>query len=467
MFLHKHNVFGLAINTYLIGDTISKKCAVVDPTRHVEEYIKTAESQGLTITDILETHVHADFISGASELKFRLQGSPTIHCSGMGGKEWIAAYADHIVYDGDEVNLGNIRLKALHTPGHTPEHISWALFEDADNKEGPSCLFTGDFLFFGDVGRPDLLGDSNTKILAKQMYNTLFCKTASMPDCIEIFPAHGAGSQCGRSIDARTSSTLGDERNFNEAFKKLPEKEWVEKFVSDLPPPPKYFHRVKLTNLQGPALFKGSLPGQKEVSAEELHDKYLSTCCVIDLRSKEAFAAAHISKAINISLNGNVASWAGMVLPDDLPFLLVLNTPSEAINAITQLTMIGIDNIIGYLEGGMPAWQSKGYPTSRLDTLSVSDLNNMIETGDNKYIIDVRTDAEWKAFHIKQAHHIAISQLHSHLDEIPKDQSIVVICGSGLRSSIACSVLKRNNISSIANVLGGMTAWRSAGFAGV
>src|SRR5437867_6302647 len=200
---------GLAIASYLVADEKSKQAAVIDPVRDVEEYLRLAASNGnLKIEHILETHVHADFVSGAVELKARLNGAAQIHCSGMGGAEWTPKYADHVVRDGDEVRLGSIRLRALHTPGHTPEHICWELFDDSRSKDTPWLIFTGDFLFVGDVGRPDLLGEEARKQLAHQLYQSTFDRFKSLPDFVEVFPAHGAGSLCGKAIGSRRSSSL-------------------------------------------------------------------------------------------------------------------------------------------------------------------------------------------------------------------------------------------------------------------
>ena len=228
MFFHQRFIPGLAIASYMVGDEKAKQVAVIDPTRDVDEYVQIAKDEGLHITHILETHVHADYVSGSAELKSRLDGKPQVVVSGMGGKQWTPPYADQVVNDGDELTLGNIRLKAVHTPGHTPEHVTWALYDNTRSKDVPWLLFTGDFMFVGDVGRPDLLGPDEQKALAHQLYTSVFEKLNGVPDFTEIFPAHGSGSLCGKAIGSRRSSTLGFERKFNPALQPAAEAEWTD-----------------------------------------------------------------------------------------------------------------------------------------------------------------------------------------------------------------------------------------------
>src|SRR5690606_9059127 len=251
MLLYQRFVHGLAIASYVVGNEETGEAVVVDPTRDIEEFISYAKDNDLHIRHILETHVHADFVSGARELKARLGDQPQVHCSGLGGKEWTPPYADHVAADGDEVKIGSVRLQAVHTPGHTPEHVSWALYDDSRSSETPWVLFTGDFLFVGDVGRPDLLGEEAKKQLAHQLYSSVFERLPAMPDITEIFPAHGAGSLCGKAISSRRSSTVGFERRYNSALKEKPEQQWVDDLMSDMPLAPPYFRRMKKVNSEG------------------------------------------------------------------------------------------------------------------------------------------------------------------------------------------------------------------------
>ena len=235
MFFHQRFVPGLAIYSYIVGDERTQEAAVIDPTRDVDAFLDIAKREGLHIKHVLETHVHADFVSGSREMKDRLGDDVTIHASGLGGEDWTPPYADHVVRDGDEVVMGSVRLKAVHTPGHTLEHVSWELFDDSRSKDTPWLIFTGDFVFVGDVGRPDLLGEEAREELAHQLYQSVFDKLPPLPDFTEIFPGHGAGSLCGKAIGSRASSTLGYERRFNATLIQKPEEEWITDLMDQMP----------------------------------------------------------------------------------------------------------------------------------------------------------------------------------------------------------------------------------------
>lgn len=465
MFMYQRFIPGLAIASYMVGDEKVKEVAVIDPTRDVDEYIEIAKREGLRITHVLETHVHADFVSGSAELKARLKGEPHIHASGMGGKEWTAAYADHGVKDGDELRLGSIRLHAIHTPGHTPEHLTWALYDESRSKEVPWLLFTGDFLFVGDVGRPDLLGEHERKILAHQLYQSVFKTLPPLPDFTEVYPAHGAGSLCGKAIGSRRSSTLGYERRFNASLQPKPEAEWTAALLKGMPLAPPYFRRMKKVNVEGPHVLGHDLPGQKRLSAKEIHERLCSDCLVLDVRPKEAFAAAHIPNAINIPLGPNLPTWAGWVLPYDKHLVIVASSPAAVPEVVTHLIRVGLDQVEGYMEDGMDAWEDHGFPLAKLHTLSVQELDAKLRhpQPEHPFVLDVRADGEWDAGHIDGAHHIHGGLLQERFNEIPKEGPVIVICGSGYRGSIAASFLQREGYGDVSNVLGGMSAWKAAG----
>jgi hydroxyacylglutathione hydrolase len=466
MFFHQRFIPGLAIASYMVGDEKSKEVAVIDPTRDVDEYIDTAKQQGLRITHILETHVHADFVSGSAELKARLNGEPKIHSSGMGGPEWTPPYADAAVKGGDEINLGSIRLRAIHTPGHTPEHLMWALYDDTRSKETPWLLFTGDFLFVGDVGRPDLLGEEARKELAHQLYQSVFKTLPAMADFTEVFPAHGAGSLCGKAIGSRRSSTVGFERRFNASLREMPEAQWIENLLKGMPLAPPYFRRMKAMNSQGPALLLGhESPGQRRFSAKEIHERLCEHCMVLDVRPKEAFAAAHVPGSINIPLGPNLPTWAGWVLPYDKKMVIVANDPGDVPEVVTHLIRVGLDQVQGYMEDGMDAWESNGFAIEQLQTLSVHTLAERLRgpVSEQPFVLDVRTGSEWSSGHIDIAHHIHGGLLQERFGEVPRDRAVAVICGTGYRGSIAASFLKSEGYRDVANVLGGMSAWKAAG----
>jgi len=462
MYFHQRFIPGLAIASYMVGDEKAKSVAVIDPTRDVDEYLRIAQQEGLHITHILETHVHADYVSGSAELKARLNGEAKVVVSGMGGKEWTPPYADVVVKDGDEVKLGSIRLKAIHTPGHTPEHVAWAVFDDTRSSETPWMMFSGDFVFVGDVGRPDLLGPEQRKTLAAQLYKSIFTKLPMLPDFMEIFPGHGPGSLCGKAIGSRRSSTLGFERRFNASLQPKPEEEWTKALLNDMPLAPPYFRRMKQVNSTGPTILGHDLPGQKRMTAREIHDRFCDTCMVVDVRPKEAYAAAHIPGSINIPLGQNLPSWAGWVLPYDKRLVIVLSDPSEMPQVVTHLIRVGLDQIEGYMEDGMDAWENAGFEIAKLDSITPRELDARLKSDEVLFVLDVRTDTEWNAGHIDGAMHIHGGILKDHIGEVPKDRPIAVICGTGYRGSIAASFLKSNGYENVANVLGGMTAWKSA-----
>lgn len=464
MFFLQRFVPGLAIYSYMVGDEKTKRCAVIDPTRDVDDFLAVAKREGLRITHILETHVHADFVSGSAELKARLGKEAEVVVSDMGGKEWTPPYADRKVRDGDEINLGSIRLKAVQTPGHTPEHVSWALFDDTRSRDEPWLIFTGDFLFVGDVGRPDLLGEEARRQLAKQLYQSVFDRLPALPDYTEIFPGHGSGSLCGKAIGSRGSSSLGFERRFNVALQKKDEDEWVGSLLKGMPIAPPYFRRMKAVNSQGPKVLGPELPGRKRFSAREVHERVCEHCLVLDVRSKEAFAAAHIPGSVNIPLGHNLPTWAGWVLPYDRPILIVPDDPADVPEVVTHLIRVGFDDVQGYLEGGLPDWESQGYELSRLETISVHDLADRLKDPKTRpFVLDVRTDAEWDGGHIEGACHIHGGKLQERFSEVPRDRPVAVVCGTGYRASIASSFLKREGYRDVSNALGGMTAWKAAG----
>ena len=464
MLIHQRFVPGLAINSYLIADERTGEAAVVDPTRDVGDFLIYARDHGLRISHILETHVHADFVGGSRELKARLDAEPVIHTSGLGGPEWTPSYADHVAQNGDAITLGAVRIEALHTPGHTPEHVSWAVYDTTRSADTPWVLLTGDFLLVGDVGRPDLLGAAAQAQLADDLYRSVFERLPSMPDITEVFPAHGAGSLCGKAIASKRSSTVGYERRFNAALAPQDTREaWIRALLTGMPLAPPYFRRMKQVNTEGPAILGPELPGHRRWSARTVYDRVCEECLVVDVRTKEAFAAAHIPNAINLPLGPNFATWAGWVLPYDRPILIVTDDPTTMDQVATHLVRVGFDDLRGSLDGGIDAWATSGFPIARLSTMSVHDLSTTVTRGGGTTILDVRTDREWQTGHIDGALHIHGGLLQERFSEVPRNRSVAVVCGSGYRASIAASFLKREHYSDVCNVIGGMSAWNAAG----
>lgn len=449
MFLHTFHSPGLSVNTYIVGDSNSKRVAIIDPTRLVEPYLKFAQQEDVEITHILETHVHADFVSGAKELKHRLKGKPTIYCSAQGGEEWTPAYADEKVVQGQTITLGTIHLEAMHTPGHTPEHLMWLCYDDSHSKETPCLAFTGDLLFVGSVGRPDLLGKEAIEQLGRQLFSSLFVEMEKLPDFLELFPAHGAGSLCGKGLSARPSSTLGYERKFNPYFIKQPIEKWIKALQKDMPTAPPHFQRLKKINVKGPSLISEGALTNKENSF------------IVDVRNPHEFAKAHIQGAVNVPLGSSFYNWAGSVIPGNTSIEMIGEDAEQLNEAKRSLHLIGFDCIDRQVSWREIAGK-KEYLIETLPFCSVHDLAKKIQKAAKLYILDVRTPLEWKAGHIKQAHHFELAQLVEKCEEIPKANSIFVICGSGYRSSVAASFLKRKGYKNVVTIQGGMSAWKQA-----
>lgn len=456
MFFHRFYTPGLAINSYLLGDEKSKQCVVVDPTRHVIPYIILAQNAGLDITGILETHVHADFVSGAKELKHQLNEKPIIYASGMGGKKWISSYADKIVKEGEEVKLGEILLRALHTPGHTPEHISWICYDTSRSSKVPWFAFTGDCLFVGSVGRPDLLGKNEVQDLASQLYHTLFSSLSTLPDFLEILPSHGEGSLCGKSLKSRPSSTLGYERLFNPYLRSEAKDLWMINLLKGLRPVPPYFQRVKKMNVEGPPLLSSLKIGNwdDEKSVPSLDQLFL-----IDIRHPEVFSSSFIMNSINIPFSTTFAHWAGWMVPKDVPLGLIVENKHLSDEAIDTLRLMGFDQDIWIIQFDKENLNYK----SKLTSFEMIDGEILLKRQSSKkstYILDVRTFEEWNSGHIPEAHHIELSCLESTFHELPQNQFITLVCRSGHRASLAASLLKKKGFSSVLNLRGGMQAWQ-------
>lgn len=455
MLLHTFFTPGLAISTYLLADETTRKSAIIDPTRNISSYLNYAAKEKLLITDVLETHVHADFVSGSAELKKALGNSLTIHCSAMGGKEWIPAYADHFVTDKEEISLGSLRLQAWHTPGHTPEHLMWLVFDSRD-LHTPLIAFTGDFIFVGSIGRPDLLGKEQQTQLIKQLYNTLFERIPLLPDSLELYPAHGAGSLCGKEIGKQSSSTLGHERQYNPWLKKVDFDKWSESLLKNMPTAPQYFKHMKKMNVAGISKVPKGYPVCNAKQAIEL----MPQSTVVDVRNPDAFSEEHLKGSINIPPSPSAVFWASLIFSGEEQVLLVVSAIADAPAAIETFRLIGIDTI-GIVEAN--AWKDSSQRVLWQPLLE-STPNINVETLSAKQqemcILDVRTVAEWKVEHIPAARLVELSQLKDSLKLLPQDKPIAVICHSGNRSSLAASMLRQAGFSSVFSVKGGMQAWQ-------
>lgn len=453
MFFRQFYLGCLAQASYLIGD--GGEAAVVDPRRDVDEYIAEARAQGLTIRWILETHLHADFVSGHRELAERTGGTIVF------GKRARAAFEHRAVCDGEEIRLGSLVLRFLATPGHTPESISILVLDPE-----PRLVLTGDTLFIGDVGRPDLAASPQgvtAASMAAQLYDSLHGKLLALPDSVAVFPAHGAGSLCGRNISSETSSTIGVQRRTNYALHPMPKEDFVRMMTADLPEAPAYFPRDVEINRAGAS----PLPEQRASTALSPADVARlagSGAVIVDVRPAAAFGAGHPAGAVNIGLGGQFASWSGALLPPDKPLVLVTEDESGAAEAVTRLARVGLENVAGYLDGGVAAWDAAGRPLGRMGQIDVAELKARLGEDPSLRVYDVRRPREYAAGHVPGAVSVPLDQLARELDRRTPQGPVAIVCASGYRSSIAGSLLLGCKGVEPINVVGGTSAWVAAGF---
>jgi hydroxyacylglutathione hydrolase len=450
----------LAHASYMIGS--EGEAAVVDPRRDVDSYIEEARAQGLEIRHIIETHLHADFVSGHQELAHR-----------TGAKIYFGAKADAKfdyvpVREGDEIRMGQVVLRFLETPGHTPESVSIVVVDRAVS-EVPKAVLTGDTLFIGDVGRPDLTGSDprsgsgapTAQDLAGMLYDSLHRKLLTLPDSVEVYPAHGAGSLCGRNISSETSSTIGQQRQFNYALKPMPKEEFVRMMTTDLPEAPQYFARDVAIN-RGGAAELAELPDPSALEAHDVEALQKKGAIVLDTRPAAQYGAGHVPGSLHIGLSGQFASWAGALVSPQAPIVLVSEEKEQVREAQTRLARVGLDNVAGYLEGGLLEWHRAGLPLATTEQIGVEELDARIREGRAGRVVDVRRPGEWQAGHIASAVNVPLNTLEQHAAELPRDEPVAVLCAGGFRSSIGTSILERQGLARITNVVGGMAAWKAA-----
>lgn len=450
---------GLAQVAYLVADEASRKVAVIDPRRDIEAYTTWADQNGVEIVAILETHVHADFVSGARELGVTT-GAP-IYASRLGAQ----AFPHKPLDDGDEIIVGAVKLRALWTPGHTPEHMSF-LAIDPRQGDAPAAVFTGDALFVGEVGRPDLLGDKETQRLAEQLYETVACRFASLDDVLVVYPGHTGGSACGKKIGDAPHTTIGQEKLFNYAFQIRDKDAFIETVLEGMPTPPTYYPVLKRVNKAGAPLLS-DLPDGDALTPDEVAARQEKGALIVDARSPEAFGAGHVPSAVFAGLGPNFTTWLGWLAPYERDLILVLDEHEGAAQfaeARTELRRIGLDRVAGYLNGGMAAWQSEGRKIVVLPQTPVQDLAEQLAGPEDVLtVLDVRSDEEWLDGHIAGAVHRYVGEILQG-GEPPIDgvSQVAVVCGSGYRSSVASSVLQARGYRNLINIPGGMGAWNAA-----
>ena len=449
----------LAHASYLVGDETTGAAAVVDPQRDVAGYLEVAATRGLRITHVILTHLHADFIAGHLELRDRV--GATI-CLGAAAK---ADYPFLPLHDGDVVSLGRVQLRVLETPGHTPESITLVV-HDLDNFDGgtskPVAALTGDTLFVGDVGRPDLrvaLGWSASS-LGALLYDSLHSKLLALPDQTLVYPAHGAGSLCGKAIGRETVSSIGAERRTNYALQPMERSDFVNLVTADQPDAPPYFTYDAVLNTRERPTLDQTLAGLTALTLERVLALQASGAQILDSRDPAEFAAAHLRGSVNVGLVGQYATWAGTVLVHDRPIVLVTDPGREAESAM-RLGRIGFDAVAGYLNDGLASLADRPELTSATERLS--PLLAAERAAGGTLLVDVRAQTERSSGAIPRSLSLPLSQLSRRLNELPRDRPLLVHCAGGYRSSIAASVLKAEGFTNVSELAGGIAAWEQAG----
>ena len=455
----------LAHASYMVGS--DGLAAVIDPQRDVETYLEEARRNGLRIAYVIETHLHADFVSGHRELAGRTGATICISEAAH------AKFPHRAMRDREEIQLGHCALNFLATPGHTPEGMC-IVATDSEKSDRPWGVFTGDTLFIGDVGRPDLSPEFTPQQLAGMFYDSLHNKLLRLPDDVQVFPAHGAGSLCGRNISSERSSTIGKERQFNYALQPMSREAFVHMLTADLPERPGYFSRDAEINRAGAEAIE-DLPPLEALTPEQTERLACAPnalAVLLDTRPWTDFAAAHVPGSLHIALSGEYASWAGTLIGLDRPIVLLAEDAERLNESRLRLARVGIERVQGYLKGGIEAWQRSGRPIQQVAQISAGELQAELKRGERIQVLDVRRQAEWDASHIAQAQLLPLTQLAALMAQDGKApqnlfrdfdpaQPLAVHCKSGYRSGIAASLLQRAGFEKVVDVLGGFDAWQA------
>ncbi|MFM9106964.1 MAG: MBL fold metallo-hydrolase [Chloroflexota bacterium] len=445
---------GLAQVAYFVADEAARQAAIIDPRRDIGEYLAWLDRHGMTLAAICETHVHADFVSGARELA-AATGAP-VYAGRIGGTEF-----PHVpLEDGQDIAVGSLTLRAFWTPGHTPEHIAYLLFDPAQGS-GPVALFSGDVLFAGEIGRPDLLGEEAQRNLIEQLHDTITRRLAALPDAVVVYPGHTAGSPCGKKIGDAPQTTIGREKAFNYAFNQPDKAAFMRVVMDGMPKPPAYYPFMKRVNKAGPALL-AELPAGRPLTPAELDVARAGGALVIDARPSEAFARGHVPGAAAVALGPSFAIWAGWLTPYDREVVLVVDGRERFEEARTELRRIGIDRVTGWLEGGMRSWSGAGKPVQTIDSLPVRAVAGKLATGELS-LLDVRDPAEWSEGAVPGSTNFSAGRIAQGALPDIGGGAVAVRCGGGYRSMVAASLLQASGAEGIVNVEGGFSAWREAG----
>ncbi len=469
MFLERVYDRGLAQASFVVGCAATGEAVVVDPIRDVEPYLAIAEREGFRITHVTETHIHADYVSGARELAHRTGAK--LFLSAEGGEEWQYAFASEagaqLLRDGDSFMVGNIKIEARHTPGHTPEHLTF-LVTDTPAGDEPMGAFTGDFIFVGDVGRPDLLEKAakvqdTMEIGARQLFQSLQA-FKELPDHLQIWPGHGAGSACGKSLGAVPQSTLGYEKQVNWAFQHDDEESFVRAVLEGQPDPPMYFAEMKRVNREGPDIL-GDREPPAWLAFKDLDRLQGTDALLVDARPRKAFQESHIPGFHSIPLGRSFSTWAGSVLPFRRPIALILPDEDEAMAlwARRELEVIGLDQLEGvWGPQVVEEWEKAGHTPEEVEEISADEVAHRMENGALQ-VVDVRTSTEWGEGHIPGSVNVPLGRLPEGVENLPADVPLVVHCNTGPRAMVALAALRAQGLDPVLHLEGDMAGWKSQG----
>ena len=458
MLIKEIPVESLSNHSYLVVSQEAGVAAVIDPARDVDRYIREAEALGVRIAYTLDTHLHNDFLSGSRELA-SLTGAEVGAPASAG-----LLYPHRPLQEGDTLTLGEIQIGVLHTPGHTPEHCSYTVTDPSEGK-APKAIFTGGALMAGGAARVDLLGERLAPFLARWLYRTLSSKFLPLADELVVYPTHGGGSFCSAFSPGGDTSmtTIGQERLANPLLKVDGEDEFVELVLSDLSSYPVYYKRMASINRKGPPLL-GGLPHLVALTAQDIHRRLQGGVLLVDMRDAAAFGRAHVPGSYAVPFSDSVATWVGWIVPweSEMAFLSADSDHHE--EAVRQLIRIGYDNLAGYLEEGVEAWEAAGYPVGSVPSITADELRPRLQSEDSPMFLDVRQRAEWKAGRVPGAINIELGELQEHLDGLPRGFPLVSACASGFRSTTAASILLRDGFTDVTMLTGGTNAWREKGY---
>ncbi len=456
MYMQQFFIDGLGCASYLVACESAGVAAVIDPDRDIQKYLATAQSRGLQITHIIETHLHADHVSGNSDLAEQTGAAIYVHEAAQ------AEFAHKTLTGGDVIALGNVRLQVVHTPGHTPESIT-LLVADTTRSEAPWMALTGDTLFVGDVGRPDLVGIEAARDLAGHMHETIQNRLLPLDDGVLVLPGHGAGSLCGKSIGSVLTSTIGYERHNNPALAPRAKDEFVDYATSALPEQPGNHKRIKQINRRGSRPLGDVAP--KPLSVQDAVRHFRQGAALLDTRSKAAFKAEHIPGAVHLEADDQLSNRVGFVLPPDIPIILMLEDEAAYRRVVYALARVGYDQVVGYLADSLAVWRAMGLPITSGDVRDIepSELNDLLQSGERPVVVDVREPWEYVQGHVAGAKLIPLGELTRRLKELDREQPVAVICASGSRSQSAAALLGQQGYETIYNVIGGTFNWMQSG----